>query len=406
MSPHDRRTFATLSFSVFATVIGVGIVVPLLPIYAHQLGASGVGIGMIFGAFALSRTVFLPLFGRLSDTKGRRTFIVPGLLLYALISVAFTFSTDVNSLIVIRLFHGVASAMLMPVIQAYVADITPAGREGRIMGLYSMFVLFGLSVGPLLGGVVKDFFGLESSFLAMGLFALAGFFMCITWLPPVSAEPVSGSTPAPIPWRDLLADRPLAGLFVVRFAYVVCIGIIWSFVPLYASMLLPLSGASIGALITIGILVSGSLNAPMGYLADRLDKRLMIAAGGLVAAYAILSFSWADSFADMVVASVLYGLGGGTGMPAVMAMATRRGQGSDAMGSIMALMTMAHSLGMLAGALLGGVMMDLYQLRLVFPVGSIVLVAGIVIFGGLTLGAAPAPVRRPDQTVDARRDSA
>jgi MFS family permease len=395
MNSFDRKTFATLSFSVFATVIGVGIVVPLLPIYAHDLGASGLGIGLIFGAFALSRTVFLPLFGRLSDTKGRRTFIVPGLLLYAIISVAFTFSTDVNSLILIRLFHGIASAMLMPVIQAYVADITPPGREGRMMGLYSMFVLFGLSVGPLLGGLVKDLFGLQSSFLAMGLFALVGFLMCVTWLPPVRSEPAAAETRRPIPWRELLNDRTIAGLFLVRFAYVVCIGIIWGFVPLYASIKFPLSGASIGALITVGIVVSGSLNAPMGYLADRIDKRLMVAGGGLLAGYAMFSLQWATSYSDMVIASVLFGLGGGTGMPAVMAMATRRGQGSDAMGSVMALMTMAHSLGMLTGALLGGVMMDLFELRFVFPAGSIAMAAGVIVFVLLTLRsgsiASPAP---------------
>jgi predicted MFS family arabinose efflux permease len=123
----------------------------------------------------------------------------------------------------------------------------------------------------------------------------------------------------------------------------------------------------------------------MGYLADRIDKRLMIVAGGLLAGYAMLSFQWASSYTDMIVASVLFGLGGGTGMPAVMAMATRRGQGSDAMGSVMALMTMAHSLGMLTGALLGGVMMDLYQLRFVFPAGAIAMAAGVAIFVLLTL---------------------
>ncbi len=96
MDKLDKRTFATLVFSVFATVTGVGIVVPLLPIYAHGLGASGFYIALIFGAFSLSRTFFLPFFGRLSDRKGRRPIIISGLLGYALISVAFVYSTDVT----------------------------------------------------------------------------------------------------------------------------------------------------------------------------------------------------------------------------------------------------------------------------------------------------------------------
>ena len=72
----DKKIFGTLFFSIFTAVTGVGIVVPLLPVYAHDLGASGLYIGLIFGVFSLSRTVFLPYFGRLSDKKGRKPFIV------------------------------------------------------------------------------------------------------------------------------------------------------------------------------------------------------------------------------------------------------------------------------------------------------------------------------------------
>ena len=95
MNTTDRKIFGTLFFSIFAAVTGVGIVVPLLPVYANSLGASGLYIGLIFGAFSLSRTFFLPFFGRKSDQKGRKPFIVTGLLSYAVISVAFILSTGV-----------------------------------------------------------------------------------------------------------------------------------------------------------------------------------------------------------------------------------------------------------------------------------------------------------------------
>ncbi len=87
--------------------------------------SNGIAIGMIFGSFSLARTFFLPYFGRLSDRKGRKPFIITGLFSYALISMAFAFSDTVEMLILIRLFQGFASAMIMPVVQAYVGDITP-----------------------------------------------------------------------------------------------------------------------------------------------------------------------------------------------------------------------------------------------------------------------------------------
>ncbi len=78
----------------------------------------------------------------------------------------------------------------MPVILAYVGDIAPLGREGRIMGLYTMFVLFGLSLGPLIGGLVNDNFGLRASFLCMGMLAFLGFAMCLLMLPPTRSESI------------------------------------------------------------------------------------------------------------------------------------------------------------------------------------------------------------------------
>ncbi len=379
----DKKIFGTLFFSIFAAVTGVGIVVPLLPIYAHDLGASGLYIGLIFGSFSISRTIFLPWFGRLSDVKGRKPFIVPGFLAYALISLAFIYSNAVSTLIVIRFFHGIASAMLMPVIQAYIGDITPKGREGITMGMFNMSLFMGLSLGPLIGGIIKDHFNLQTSFFCMGLLALIGFFLCLFLLPPTRSEKGITHEGPPFSWKALVYDWHVAGLFSFRFAYVFCVGIIWGFIPLYADSQFAASSSLIGILIMLGVFVSGLIHLPMGYLSDRISKRLMVVAGGLTVGYAILSFAWADQMADLIRATVLFGLGGGISMPALMAMAVLKGSRINAMGSLMALMTMAHSLGMFSGALMGGMMMDFFQLRTAFPLGGLIMLVctGLFIAG-------------------------
>ena len=298
MNKLNKKIFGTLFFSIFAAVTGVGIVVPLLPIYAHDLGASGFYIGLIFGAFSLSRTFFLPYFGRLSDLKGRKPFIVPGFLAYALISVAFVYSNSVDSLIVIRFFHGIASAMLMPVIQAYIGDITPKGREGITMGMFNMSLFLGLSLGPVIGGILKDHFSLQSSFFCMGLLALIGFFLSLFLLPPTTSERAIRHGKNPFSWKMLLNDRHVVGLFLFRFAYLVCVGIIWGFIPLLADMEFAASSSLIGVLVMLGVFISGLIHVPMGYLADRISKKLMVTAGGLMISYAIFSFEWADRIED------------------------------------------------------------------------------------------------------------
>lgn len=387
----NRRILGTLYFSVFATVIGVGIVVPLLPVHAHELGAGGLQIAMIFGAYAVSRAVFLPVFGHLSDRKGRKTFLTVGLFAYALVSLALAYLDSIAALVVIRLLHGIASAMLIPIFQAYAADLAPAGREGRVMGLYGTVVLLGMSLGPFAGGLIHDHWGLRATFWIMGVLALMGFVACAWLLPPAAAEREQRNSAAPRGWRYLLRDRKLTSLFVFRFAYVVCVGIIWAFVPLYAAFKLSLSSASIGLIITLGIASAGLLNAPMGILADRVNRTLLVVAGGVIAAAGILAFQTADSRGAFVLASILFGAGGGICMPALMALAAEQGNRSDAMASVMALMTVAHSFGMLAGALVGGFLMDHFALSWAFPAGAIVIVMGTLCFLATALGRRVTP---------------
>ena len=380
MNLGDKKIFATLFFSIFATVTGVGIVVPLLPVYAHELGASGFLIGLIFGAFSLGRIFCLPYFGRLSDLKGRKPLIVPGLLAYAVISVGFVFFGEVKALIVLRFFQGIASAMLLPIIQAYIGDITPPGKEGFTMGLFNMSMFSGLSLGPLLGGVIHDRFSLENSFISMGLLAFIGFLLCLLLLPPTRSEKNISSGKSPIEWKRLFFDRDIASIFLFRFSHILCIGIVWAFLPLFAKLKFSSSSSAIGILIMLGVLVSGAFHVPMGLLADKLNKRWMVIAGGLIVACAVFSFEWVQGFWGMVWASIFFGFGGGIAMPALMAIAVVKGSETDSMGSVMAILTMAHSVGMLCGSLIGGMMMDMFQLRVAFPLGATVMAVTVVIF--------------------------
>jgi DHA1 family multidrug resistance protein-like MFS transporter len=380
MDRAHRHIFAVLFFSLFTAVTGVGIVVPLLPVYALHMGAGGFLVGMIFGVFSLSRTLFLPIFGRASDRHGRKPFIVAGLLGYGLVSLMFMGAGSVETLIGIRFLQGIASAMMMPVIQAYVGDITPPGKEGFTMGIFNISMFMGLSLGPLLGGLLGDRFSLRSAFGAMGVLALVGVVACAIWLPPTRSEAGLRQPAEPVAWRRILGDGEMAALASFRLAYAACIGIIWGFLPVYADARFGLSGAGIGVLVTCGVLVSGIIQAPMGYLADRVHKGGLVLLGGIVVAGAVSAYLGAQGFGGLLLASGLFGMGGGVAMPALMGLAVRKGQEVRAMGSVMALLTVAHSVGMLAGALLAGLMMDTLGLRMAFPMGSGLMVLALGMF--------------------------
>ena len=243
-----------------------------------------------------------------------------------------------------------------------------------------MSIFFGLSLGPVLGGSIKDYWGLDASFLSMGILSLVGFFLSIFFLPPSHEEMVMKKSRSPLPWKILLQDREIIGLFCFRLTYTACIGIIWGFLPVFADTQFALSSSNIGFLVMLGVFISGIIHLPMGYVADRISRRMMIVFGGMLVAGGMIYFTRSASLTDLVVASILFGLGGGISMPAHMAIAVFKGNQSDAMGSLMGLMTMAHSLGMLMGSSFAGLMMDIADLRDAFSLGAVISFAGVLIF--------------------------
>jgi DHA1 family multidrug resistance protein-like MFS transporter len=378
----NTKIFATLFLAVFATTLGAGIVAPLLPVYAHELGAGGFQIGLIFGAFSLTRSIFVPYFGKLSDWKGRKPFLTSGLFIYFLLSMIFIVSKDVGVLILLRLGQGFASAMILPVAQAYIGMITPINKEGSIMGLFNVSLYAGLSTGPLLGGFVKDWSNIRVSFLSMGALTFFGFLLCLLLLPPESGprqENRAGASTS-TPYLDLMKTPSVRSLFIFRMCFTTCVGIVWAFLPLFASTRLGLSSSAIGIVVMLIVLVAALFQVPMGYIADRVNKKFLVTAGGIIGVVSTLLLNAACSFSELAFAGGLLGLAGGISVPAVMALGVIHGRQSKAMGSLMGLLAMAHSLGMFVGPLVAGILIDLFDFETIFILGTFVLAIGTIIF--------------------------
>jgi MFS family permease len=116
--------------------------------------------------------------------------------------------------------------------------------------------------------------------------------------------------------------------------------------------------------------------------------------GGILLCLGMLLYYIAGSQRTLYLASILVGIGGGISMPALMALAVLKGGQNTAMGSVMSLITMAHSLGQLCGATLAGLIMDYLSLRIAFPVGA-GLVAAATLFLLLVPDREPAHAHVP-----------
>lgn len=353
-----------LSVALFATMLGNGVVIPFIPIYAQEFGASGVAVGILFGAHSASRTFLLPLIGRASDRHGRKAFLLWGLFFYALSSVAYLLADSLLTLIVIMALQGVATAMVQPVSMAYVGDLTPKGKEGAYAGYVNTAFLGGVAGGPILGGVIKDLFNMQASFILLGVLSLLSLLLLLFFLPEVHKQHVAEKKEV-ASWHMIISSRPILGVSLFRVVYALSSTLIWVFVPLLSASLLPLTTSQVGALISLNVLISTVLQAPCGRLSDRMNKAVLIGIGGLISAVSLAGFPLASTFWHLLGLNALVGAGFGLAYPAHMALAMEHTPGSS-MGTVMSALLTVHSFGMTIAPPVFGIVVDYYDLSSMF----------------------------------------
>src|SRR5690606_29127555 len=136
---------------------------------------------------------------------------------YAVLSLAYIVVDSVYSLTAVRFAHGVASAMVVPIAMAYVADLSEKGKEGSHMGNFSISMFLGMGMGPLLGGFLNDAFGLDSVFYVMaGLSAFATLLVGAS-LPEAKRSKFTVQEGNAVPMREILTLPVMRGVMVFSF---------------------------------------------------------------------------------------------------------------------------------------------------------------------------------------------
>jgi multidrug resistance protein len=142
--------------TVFLDLVGFGIVLPLLPFYAQNFGATALIVGLLSTSFSLMQFLFAPLWGRISDRIGRRPIILLGLLGSSLSYLIFGLARSLLILFISRICAGIAGANISTA-QAYIADSTPPEKRAKGMGLIGAAYGLGFIFGPAIGGILSHY---------------------------------------------------------------------------------------------------------------------------------------------------------------------------------------------------------------------------------------------------------
>ena len=371
--------------------LGVGLIIPLLPTYASDMGASGLWIGLIFGANPFIRGVFTLFMGSLSDRMDKKTLILIGLGGYMFVAIGFIFSSQPWHLFVMRVLQGAFSSAVMPVARAYAGHLAPRGQEGRIMGLFNLAFFAGFALGPLTGGLMADSLGMAAPFLGMAALTGIALIMAFAFVPSqLPVRDAAGNLPPRRRGVDLrpLQDRHVVGLIVGRAMLAVGRGVFSALMPIFGESVLALGSAQIGLVVTLRSTLESTLQAPMGRAADVLDRRLIAMVSFLLIPVALVLIPTAQTHTALILFAVLMGLGSGAGIPSITAMTVEKGR-AWGMGSIMGLEGVSMSFGMALGSSFSGALMEATSVHAAFRAAAAIGLAGIAVFWVLTKGYSP-----------------
>ncbi|HEX2041248.1 MAG TPA: MFS transporter, partial [Acidimicrobiales bacterium] len=144
--------FGTIWVCVALDLVGFGIVLPILPLYAERFGAEAVSATGLVAAFSAAQLVFSPVWGRVSDRVGRKPLLVLSLAGTAVGSLVTGLAGSLSVLFLGRVLDGISGASVS-VAQAAVADIAPPEDRARLLGLLGAAFGLGFVAGPAIGGL-------------------------------------------------------------------------------------------------------------------------------------------------------------------------------------------------------------------------------------------------------------
>jgi MFS transporter, DHA1 family, multidrug resistance protein len=372
-------------FAIFSSTLSKS---PVLPLFAAHLGATASGVGIVAAVSTLAGVAFSIPAGMLSDRFGRKTMLIAAGVVFASAPLLYLFTRQIWQLAAVRFYHGLATAIFMPVAMAFVSDLHEDAK-GEKLGWFSTATLLGRFIAPLTGGALLGFLGasgdisftlIYSVCLVGGVFAL----FISAKIPSVESRPrtFKGWKHQMTGLTQLVTSRPLLAFGIVEASILFMYGTIEVFLPLYA-LSQGIGTFQIGVCLSAQVMALAATKPIMGKLSDRYGRSGQIIWGALLGVVAAASMAGVASFALLLILSVLIGLSLAvvtSATSAAVADISRCEMRGSAMGIFGTIMDVGHS----AGPIVSGVVASYLGFKAAFMGAAIVLAFAIIAFKAIT----------------------
>ena len=279
-----------------------------MPLFAATLGAGPVQVGTINGAFMLTIGLLSLPAGLLADRTGRTVPIIAGIAVSAVSSLLVTLCTQPGQMVAAYILFGTGLAAFAPAMLSLVADVIPANRLGQAYGWYTTAIYIAMTLGPALGGYLAKAVGLRQVFFVSGGLLTAVTLLALLILPKGPPRHTTDLSLALTNSLSLLNNRSLFACLLATVTSCIGFGVFLTFLPLYASQH-GYDSAQVGLLFAAQAVTNVIGRVPIGRLADRFDRRWLVAVGLVCLALALTTLGQVVQFSHLMVCSVVMGAG-------------------------------------------------------------------------------------------------
>ncbi|HEM9333332.1 TPA: multidrug efflux MFS transporter [Streptococcus agalactiae] len=367
----------------FFTGASFSLVMPFMVLYVEQLGAPSNKVewyaGLSVSLSALSSALVAPLWGRLADKYGRKPMMVRAGLMMTFTMGGLAFIHSVTGLLILRILNGIFAGYV-PNSTALIASQAPQEESGYALGTLATGVTGGMLIGPLLGGLLAEWFGIREVFLLVGTILLISTLMTIFMVKedfkPISNEETMPTTEV---FKSVKSLQILIGLFVTSMIIQISAQSIAPILTLYIRHL----GQTENLMFVSGLIVSGMgfssiLSSPkLGRIGDRIGNHRLLLLALLYSFLMYVLCSLAQTSLQLGVIRFLYGFGTGALMPSINSILTKIAP-RKGLSRIFSYNQMFSNLGQVLGPFVGSAVSIHLGFRWVFFVTSFIVLANFV----------------------------
>ncbi len=389
------RAFATVWFTLFLDLLGFGLILPLLPYYALNFGASPTTVALLSTTFSAAQFVMSPILGRISDRFGRRKVMLISIGGSCAAMLTLGFASTLWMVFAARLISGMGNAN-MSTAHAYVADRVEPKLRARYMGIMGSAIGLGFIIGPALGGLLSHPEFRELPFLVAAGLAAVNWIMAFVWLPEsrppearkASSRPLFVFRPAIL---RQVAGTQLGWILVLNFLFYFAFASMESTYALFAEARFDWGERETGLMFTgIGVVFAVVQGLVIGRLVARIGEKRTLLFGYAMVALGLSLSGMAWVVLALIVGSLCTALGNGLISPNINALVSRSSSMAD-QGLSLGLASSAAALARIVGPTVAGPVFEGVGegIPMVMGACSIVLAIGVA---SVFLGAPEDPV--------------